>query len=126
MLEKWGLNDVRLSLTQNPRGCQPANPDTDYIMNDLYSYVLIYKVTDKGLRIFDHYNYWVQPEIAWIKNSPIFELPESDMMSRPEDYGVTVLRNYSDQWCFRNLFRASSSLRPDVLRRKQEALQLNE
>lgn len=123
MLEEWGRNDRRLSLTQNPRGCQPANPDTDYIFNDIMHDMLIYKVTDKELVIFSLDEYWHQPKTAWIKNRPVFEIRESEMISRPEDYGVTVLRNYSSQWCFRNLFRASSSLRPEILRREQEVLQ---
>jgi len=141
MLEEWGRDYKRISITQNPRGCQPPNPDTDYISKDFINDVLVYKITDKGLVIFDSGAYnisdeWHEPRIPWTKNAPTFEYCESDMMVRPKDFGVTILRvdssrtkesdriasgirTYSRQWCFLNLFLQSSSLRPGILEQEE-------
>ena len=118
MLEEWALHDKLLFITQNPCGCRPANPDTDYISKSLGYDWLDYKVTDKGLVIFGWDIYWREPNIPWTKNKPVFELPKSDMREHPEAYGITALRRHSGQWCFLNLFRPSSSLRPDIFERE--------
>jgi len=118
MLEEWGLHYKRISITQNPCGCKPANPDTDYIFDDLYQYGVDYKVTDNGLVIIGYDDWWNKPKIPWTKNKPTFEGVPSYMIDHPEAYGITKLRKHSEQWCFSNLFKASSSLRPDILERE--------
>jgi len=120
MQEKWGLHYSRLSITQNPSGCQPANPDTDYIFNDIINNIMVYKVKDEGLFIIDRDGYWREPRTPWTKNKPTFELLTSDMFNHPEKYAITILREYSNQWCFRNPFRSSTSLRPDILKQELE------
>ena len=120
ILEEWALHDKLLFITQNSCGCMPANPDTDYIFKSIGRYWLDYKVTDKGLVIFDRGD-WRAPNIPWTKNKPIFEFLKSDMIEHPEAYGITALRRHSGQWCFLNLFRASSSLRPDIFEREWKA-----
>jgi hypothetical protein len=112
ILETWGSNRERLSITKNSCGCRPANPDTDYI--DEFP-ILVYKVTDKGLIIYTEpgNNRIHEPKIEWANNRPtIIETRETEMFYKPQKFGVTILRIHENQWCFINLFRRSSSLRP--------------
>lgn len=112
MLEAWGSNSERISITKNSCGCKPANPNTDYIDNFP---ILVYKITNRGLIIFTEpgYNRIHEPKVEWTSNRPIIiDAIETEMFYKPQKYGVTILRMRTNQWCLSNLFRRSSSLRP--------------
>jgi hypothetical protein len=117
--ESWALHDTRLSITKDSCGCKPANPDTDY--HSVGTGWVIYSFTDKGWVIYGTGKGWKEPKIPWTRNKPEFTgYAISEMLLHPEKFGVTTLRmdinKDADQWCFLNLFRKSSSLRPAIRR----------
>lgn len=110
--ESWGLHFNQFYLSQSNCGCDPANSDTDYILNKDSS-ALLYKVTDQGLNIY------VRPVSLDIHKplkpwaNVIATGEYNKMYMDPSRYGITKTTIPDNEWCLINLFRKSSSRRPD-------------
>ena len=117
VLESWGLNSDRVSLTRDPDTCKTANPETDYIDIEQNGDALIYQVTDKGLVIFaDQQSQFHEPLRPWSQERPSVVIARDpswgDMYHDPARYHVSRINIPLNQVCLINFFRKASSLRP--------------
>ena len=110
--EQWGLHDERLSVTQNPDGCSPSNPDTDYIDQYGDGENLIYSVEKDGLVLYDD-EYQTEevkihePSKPWSSPKVIVKKARYSAFDNPQVAGVRVLKVPVNQKCWINFFRKS-------------------
>lgn len=114
--ESWGLHSDELSVTQNPDGCVPPDPSTDYIDTYGDGTNLVYSAAEDGLVVYDPGDVvgMHEPTKRWsgIRISVKKTLAWSQMLRNPHEYGVTVLRVPLNEICWKNFFRkAGTSLR---------------
>lgn len=116
--EEWGWHSSgsEISLTRNPDGCIPPNPDTDYIDTYGDGQSLVYSSTADGLILFEDLGQvsmheprygWAGPKVSVQKTSAL-----GNMLRDPKAYGVTVVKVPLNEVCWKHFFRnAGTSLR---------------
>lgn len=112
--ESRGLNGEILSVTENPDGCTPANPATDYIEDGPSDNTILYTVTPRGLTLYDDpfQRFIAEPHASWTDTSVFVSRSKTpyygDVRANPSTYGAVLREVPLNELCFRNLFRRSN------------------
>jgi len=115
--ESWGLGSEKLSITRNPDGCIPADPENDYIFRNPADTSVLYRVADDGLVIYDYpFNRlltepahpWPNVKVAVSRSKDPFY---DDVHADPAKYGAKLTTIPLNESCWMNIFRRSNSLR---------------
>jgi len=114
--ESWGLHSEELSITQNPDGCLPPNPTTDYIDKFGDGHSLVYSIEGNQLILFsDEGPLSIEPpQRQWLDVHVTIKKTRtwSEMLQNPGPYNVSVVTVPLNEACWKNFFRkAGTSLR---------------
>ena len=111
--ESWGLHTQRLSVSQNPDPCVPADPKTDYINDDADA--IIYSVHGWTVHI-----YQMPPPFSfsapesWRGNRPDFVNADDwwSLYHQPKQVDAVALDVPLNAFCLSHFWSPVSSLRP--------------
>jgi hypothetical protein len=112
--ESRGLNGEILSFTENPDGCMPANPATDYIEDRPTDNTILYAITPRGFTLYDDpfQKFIAEPQQPWTDTIVFMNRSKTpyygDVRANPSAYGAVLRKVPLNEYCLRNLFRRSN------------------